>query len=185
MIRHLHLLVALAALAATAACGIEPERRAVVVEGAALPADEAPAEAADEEAPDATLVYLVSGDGLQAVQRARRPTVAAALAALLEGPRATEVAAGLRSAIPAGTTLLGATIVAGEIRVDLSEEFTTIVGEEHHLALAQVVFTATETGLVERVSIAIEGTVVPLSRADGQLSTGPVTKADYAPLAPR
>lgn len=178
------LAVPLLVLALAPACGIDAEPRAIAVDSAALPAEQTPAEAVEEEAPEASVVYLVVGERLQAVPRARRPTVAAALVALLEGPRDTEAAAGIRSAIPAGTELLGATITDGEIRIDLSEEFTTIVGEEHLLALAQLVYTATDAGDVDRVSIAIEGTAVPVSRADGQLSTGAVTPADYVRLAP-
>lgn len=184
MKRPLQHLVAALLLVLGAACGIDAEPRAVTVAGASLPPEQAPAEANEEEAPDPALVYLVNGERLQPVQRARRATVASAIASLLEGPRDTEARYGLRSAIPAGTQLLGTTIAGGEIQVDLSEEFTSVVGEEHLLALAQLVFTATETGLVDRVSIAIEGTVVPVSRADGQLSTGAVTTEDYAPLAP-
>lgn len=178
------LLVLLVGLAVTG-CGIEPQASPVVVDAAALPAERVAAEEDDPvPAPDPTLVYLVNGDRLQAVARSERDTVADALVALLEGPRDTETAFGLRSAIPAGTTLLGATIQGDEVRVDLSQEFTTIVGEEYLLALAQIVFTAVDAGPADAVTIAIEGQQVPIARADGQLSTGAVTPSDYGPLAP-
>ena len=168
-----------------AGCGIEPQARPVAVDGAALPAEQVAAEEDDPvPAPDPTLVYLVNGERLQPVARSERDTVAEALAALLEGPRDTETAFGLRSAIPAGTRLLGATVDGDEVRVDLSQEFTTIVGEEYLLALAQIVFTAVDAGPADAVTIAIEGQQVPIARADGQLSTGAVTPSDYRPLAP-
>jgi spore germination protein GerM len=135
-------------------------------------------------APDPTLVYLVNGERLQPVARSERDTVGEALEALLEGPRDTETAFGLRSAIPAGTRLLGATVQGDEVRVDLSQEFTTIAGEEYLLALAQIVFTAVDAGPADAVTIAIEGQQVPVARADGQLSTGAVTPSDYGTLAP-
>lgn len=177
------LLLVLCTLSASA-CGIDAQPSPTVIESAALPPEQAPAEAEEEDAPDATVVYLVNGERLQPVNRSHRTSVAAAVEALLEGPRDTELTLGLRSAIPAGTELLGSSIVGDEIRLDLSEDFTSIVGEEYLLALGQLVFTATATGLVERVSISIEGTPVPVSRADGQLSTGAVTQEDYAALAP-
>lgn len=177
-------LLAFVALLATG-CGIESQPDPVAVDGAALPAERVAAEDADPaSAPDATLVYLVNGDRLQPVSRSERDTVAGALTALLEGPRDTETAFGLRSAVPAGTRLLGATVQGGVARIDLSQEFTTIVGEEYLLALAQIVFTAVDTDSADAVTIAIEGQLVPVARADGQLSTGPVTRADYQPLAP-
>jgi hypothetical protein len=166
-------------------CGIEPQASPVAVDGAALPPEQVAAEEDDPvPAPDPTLVYLVNGDRLQPVPRSERDSVADALGALLEGPRDTETAFGLRSAIPAGTRLLGATVQGDEVQVDLSQEFTTIVGEEYLLALAQIVFTAVDAGPAGAVTIAIEGQQVPIAQADGQLSTGAVTPADYATLAP-
>jgi hypothetical protein len=168
-----------------AGCALEPEASPVAVDSAALPAEQVAAEDDDPDpAPDPTLIYLVNGDRMQPVARSARATVAGALVALLEGPRDTETAFGLRSAIPAGTRLLGTNVQGDVVRVDLSEEFTTIVGEEYLLALAQIVFTAVDVGPARAVTIAIEGEPVPLVRADGQLSTGAVTPADYGPLAP-
>lgn len=185
-VRDRGICVLLAVLAVVAAgCGIEPQASPVAVDSAALPAEQVAAEEDDPvPAPDPTLVYLVNGERLQPVARSERDTVTEALTALLEGPRDTETAFGLRSAIPAGTRLLGATLEDGEVRVDLSQEFTTIVGEEYLLALAQIVFTAVDAGPADAVTIAIEGQLVPIARADGQLSTGAVTPSDYAPLAP-
>lgn len=177
--------LAVAAALTAGACGIEPQERPVVVESAALPAEQVAAEENDPDpAPDPTLVYLVNGERLQPVQRSSAGTVGEALAALLAGPRDTETAFGLRSAIPAGTRLLGTSLDGDILQIDLSEEFTSIVGEEYLLALAQLVFTAVDAGPAEAVTIAIEGEQVPVARADGQLSTGAVGPLDYAPLAP-
>lgn len=167
----------------SAACGIRDQERPVALGDAGLPPETAPPEAQSDEV-EGTSLFLVEGDRLRQVQRPPQPDLASAMATLLEGPRETEATAGLRSAIPAGTRLLGSSIEGDEVRLDLSQEFTSIVGEQYILAVAQVVYTATEVTGVERVHIAIAGEPATLARADGQLTAGPVGREDYASLAP-
>jgi spore germination protein GerM len=167
---------------ALGACGIDGQRRAVAVEGAELPVEQAPAEAAGSA--DTLTLYLVGEGHLQAVTRPGQASSAGMVRSLLKGPRDTEADLGLRSAVPPGTTLLGATMVDGEARLDFSEEFTSIVGDEHLLALAQVVFTATEDPAVRAVRFSVEGEPVAVARADGQLTARAVDRADYSTLGP-
>jgi hypothetical protein len=82
----------------------------------------------------------------------------AALAAMLSGPNQAERAAGLQSAIPVGTRLLGLKIAAGTATVDLSSAFesgttATVMARR----LAQVVYTATQFPTVTSVRLKIAG----------------------------
>ena len=176
-------LASVVVLSIATACGQQVDDEATPLDAAELPSESVPAEpvaAADERA----FVYLVAGERLQAVPRPAQPSVTAVVQSLLEGPRATEVAAGLRSAIPAGTTLLGLSEDGGVTRVDLSNEFTGVVGEEHILALAQLVNTVVGATSADLVAISIDGVAVPVARDDGEITEGPVGPGDYDELAP-
>lgn len=87
------------------------------------------------------------------------PAVArGALEALLAGPNAAEKGAGMGSAIPAGTRLLGITIDKGLATVDVSKEFASGGGSlSMTTRVAQVVYTLTQFDTVERVTIRIDG----------------------------
>jgi spore germination protein GerM len=176
------LTLVLLVLGVLAGCGIPMDDAAVRVSGANLPPERAPAEATAKA--DVLTLYLVDGPILRAVARPEPGPLQARIRALLEGPRDTESADGLRSAIPPGTALNGASIVAGEAVVDFTDDFLTIVGEEHLLALAQVVFTATEVPGVVGVRFLVDGEAVPVARGDGQLAARPMTRDDYAAMAP-
>jgi spore germination protein GerM len=159
------------------------EDNAVPLDAAQLPSESVPAEpgaTADERA----FVYLVSGERLQAVPRPAQPSLRAVVEVLLEGPRETEAETGLRSAVPAGTALLGMTDDNGVIRVDLSAEFKGVIGEEHLLALAQLVYTVAGASSADLVAISIEGVSVPVARDDGEITDDPVGPGDYDELAP-
>lgn len=176
---------ALATVALTG-CGIPAEDGPVALDSAKLPPEPVPAEAQDDAADpeaDAAVVYLVAGGALQPVSRPTSPTVTAAVRALLEGPRDTETTLGLRTAIPAGTRLLGTSVVGDTIRLDLSDEFTGVEGAEHLLALAQLVYTATEPTPLAGVAISIEGDPVAVAAPDGHLITRPVVRDDYRTIA--
>lgn len=165
------------------ACGIGIEHEPVTLEGSRLPIDAVPDEP-DAGTDGGSLVYLVAGDRLQPVPRSKQPSVLATIDVLLDGPRAAEVEAGLRSAIPAGTTVLAVRREGGVTRVDLSESFTTIVGEEALLALAQLVFTVSAAAATssDGVAFSIEGEPVPVALEDGEVTSEPVRPEDYDDL---
>ncbi len=106
-----------------------------------------------------------------------QPAVARlALTALLRGPTPREGRAGLESALPQRTTLRGINLANGVATVDLSRDISGTSGEDElRLALAQVVYTATQFPSVKAVQIEIEGR-----------STGPRprTRRTYASLLP-
>jgi germination protein M len=88
----------------------------------------------------------------------------AAVEQLLAGPTSTDRAAGLTTAIPAGTRLERLSIDAGTATADFSRELSPA-------AAAQVVYTLTQFPNVRRVSV--DG-AAPLGRADLEELTPPI-----------
>src|SRR6266576_4042299 len=82
----------------------------------------------------------------------------AALDRMLAGPSAAEYAAGLRSRIPATTTVHGVRISAGIATVDLSSSFESAASPPAMpLRIAQVVYTLTQFPAVTGVRFEING----------------------------
>jgi hypothetical protein len=106
-------------------------------------------------------VYLLHGEQVRPARRqvAATPRIgAAALGALLSGPTDAERAAGLRSAIPAGTSLLSVAIADGRATVDLTRDFVSGGNPASLRArLAQVVFTLTRFPTVRSVAFELDG----------------------------
>ena len=107
----------------------------------------------------------------------------AALDRMLAGPSAAENAAGLRTQIPAGTTLHGLRISAGIATADLSSSFESAASPSAMpLRIAQVVYTLTQFPTVTGVRFAIDGqgkTVV-----GGLPVQSPQTRAMYGGYLP-
>lgn len=105
---------------------------------------------------------------------------------LLKGPTQLESDAGLTTAIPSGTTLLGVELddAAKLATVDLSSAFAPNGQEVDVASLAQVVFTLTQFPQIERVAISVEGAPLPLHDADGIALSGPAARTDYDHLTP-
>ena len=102
----------------------------------------------------------------------------AALDRLLTGPSAAEYAAGLRSQIPAGTTLHGVRISAGIATADLSSSFGSAASPSAMpLRIAQVVYTLTQFPTVTGVRFAIDGQGVTV--VGGVPVQSPQTRAMY------
>jgi hypothetical protein len=106
-----------------------------------------------------------------------------ALDRLLTGPSVAENAAGLRTQIPAGTTLRGLRISAGVATADLSSSFESAASPSAMpLRIAQVVYTLTQFPTVTGVRFAIDGqgkTVV-----GGVPVQSPQTRAMYGGYLP-
>jgi hypothetical protein len=102
----------------------------------------------------------------------------AALDRLLTGPSAAEGAAGLRSQIPAGTTLRGLRISAGIATADLSSSFESAASPSAMpLRLGQVVYTLTQFPTVTGVRFSINGQAKTL--IGGVPVQSPQTRAMY------
>ena len=107
----------------------------------------------------------------------------AALDRLLTGPSAAENAAGLRSQIPAGTTLRGVRISAGIATADLSSSFESAASPSAMpLRIAQVVYTLTQFPTVTGVRFAINGQGVTV--VGGVPVQSPQTRAMYGGYLP-
>jgi hypothetical protein len=81
------------------------------------------------------------------------------LNALLSGPSEEEKAAGVRTLIPEGTKILGATMNGSTAQINLSEDFrfNPYSQEGYMWSLRQMVWTATEFPTVQQVQLLIEG----------------------------
>ena len=104
------------------------------------------------------------------------------ISALLVGTQGTENQAGYGTAIPEGTELLGASLDGETLSLDLSEELNAVQGERQMIAIAQMVFTATELAGIDGVRFQIEGESVEVPKGDGTLTSSPVRRADYPDL---
>ncbi len=133
-------------------------------------------------------VYLVnSANGRLVPEPTSVPypaTLAALTKALLAGPTTAESAAGIQTAIPSQTTVSGVTTLDGIATVDLSAAFAESVGPELITAAAQVVYTVTSVTAVTGVSFEISGKPVSVPMANGTITVQPVTRSDFASVAP-
>ena len=110
----------------------------------------------------------------------------AAMAALIAGPTADDATArGITSALPAGSRLLGLSIVDRVATVDLSSEFESGGGSMSiFVRLGQVVFTLTQFPTIGSVVFEIEGRPVPVFSSEGIVLDRPVGRDDFEDQLP-
>lgn len=77
--------------------------------------------------------------------------------ALLDGPNVGELNAGLASALPPELSLNSARLTGLTMNVDVSDDILELGGNELRLAVAQIVFTASEIDGVRTVRIRVDG----------------------------
>jgi hypothetical protein len=108
-----------------------------------------------------------------------------ALESLLAGPSEVERAAGVFTAVPEGTELLGLDIDDGIATVNLSSQYEQGSGSHaEFLRLAQVVYTITQFETVQGVNFQIEGKPVEMFGGHGILLDRPMTRRDYRDYLP-
>lgn len=131
-------------------------------------------------------IYLVAADRLQPVDRLvpTPPTVEKVVRRLLSGPSDAEARRGLRTAVPAGTTILSAPVASAIATIDLSGAFVRGTGPEQIIALAQIVFTATSLPGVVGVRFTLEGRPTEVPAGDGTLTQAPLGRANFASYGP-
>jgi spore germination protein GerM len=131
-------------------------------------------------------IYLVAADHLVPVERLipTPSTVEKVVRRLLTGPSDTEVRNGLRTAVPAGTSILSAPVVSGIVTIDLSGAFVRGTGPEQIIALAQLVYTATALTGVVGVRFTLEGKPTDVPAGDGTLTKAPLGRANFASYGP-
>lgn len=116
------------------------------------------------------------------VGRPARPS--AVLVALGKGPTGPEAAESLRSPVSAAAPASVVSFDGAVITVRVTTSFTNLTGEDQVAAAAQLVYTLTALPGIQAVSVQIGDHAARMPMADGRLSRGPLTRTDYASLAP-
>lgn len=106
------------------------------------------------------------------------------LGALMEGPTAAESATGIQTFLTGNRSDVSASTSNGIATVDFTANPATLVGPNQVLAIAQVVFTATQQTGVAGVLFQIAGKPIEVPTSSGAQVPGPVTRNDYATVAP-
>lgn len=178
-------LVALSAVVVLAGCGVTPEESARPVE----PPRGQPAwqsQTSPPEEPGAVLerLYLVRGDEIVPTVRhvPSEPTPDELMEDLLAGPTQAERRAGMTSALLGDDIITGVQVVGTNAVVEIAAGLGDTSRNDQVLALGQIVCTLTEHQLITGVSFIGDGEAVAVPVADGSLSTGPLTSADYMAL---
>ncbi|MGH9040077.1 MAG: GerMN domain-containing protein [Acidimicrobiia bacterium] len=136
-------------------------------------------------------VYLLGGgvgaERLVPVDRVVQApaTVERVMSQLTLEPTREEKARGLRNAVLPGTVINSVLIESNIAIVDLAEGPISVGGvDEQILALAQMVYSATELREIGAVRFTVEGVRAGIPDASGVQSTAPVGRAAYATYAP-
>jgi hypothetical protein len=133
-------------------------------------------------------LYFLRGEELGVAERRVPQTTmpaTAAVKALLAGPTAEDRAAGLGSAVPEGTRLLGLTIVGTAARVDLSGRFASGGGTLSMTArVAQVVYTLTQFRTVRSVEFLLDGSPVDALGGEGIVLADGQRRSDWSSFEP-
>jgi spore germination protein GerM len=190
------LVLCLSMAGALAGCGLPSDSAP-----RALPAGEVPAEllAIDPITSTSTVpvgtstrvrIYLVGGGGasdrLVPVERSVQspPTVERVLSALISGPDRVEAGRGLRSAILPGTIVNSVLVESNIAIVDLVKSPIAANTTDIILAIAQMVYSATELQGVGGVRFTLDGERAKVPTGSGIQSEAPVGRAAYATYAP-
>lgn len=134
-------------------------------------------------------IYMVNNvtDHLQPVTREVPPQtkLTGLLGALLDGPTSRETAENLVSFLSASPGDVQASVASnGVATLDFAVNPVEVIGPSQALAIAQVVFTATEQPGVTGVLFEISGEPINVPAGDGQLVGNPVNRSSYGPQAP-
>lgn len=186
--------LSLALSPAALSCGVPtggpPEPIASAEVPSALAAPSRPPAPMTSVAPqlDQPRIYLVDADGVL-VPRGRETTgttLAARLddllAGLAEGPTAGERSEELSTALPPGMRLSVAEIDGDTVTIELAGSGDAPSGEASRRAVGQIVLTATSLEGVTGVLLSRDGAPVEAPLPSGELTSAPLTAADYAAL---
>ena len=187
------LAVALAGAALVAGCGVQgdgaprnlsPE----VVPQELLAPSASVAQPAEPESGAVATVYLVDNrERLRPVPRMPGSPllIVNVLDSLLRGATDEEADEGLRSEVPAGTTVNGIDRLDRDvIAIDLSEEFAETTADGELLAQAQIVYTVSELANVRGVLFLVDGRPREGADDDAKLTSSPLTVDDFEDFAP-
>ena len=140
-----------------------------------------------------TIVYFVASEAehfrLERVGRVSRATddasrAQAALDALIAGPSEEEKAGGLFSNVPPETQVLGIELEGSTLSADFSQDLTQGGGSADLVGrLNQILYTLSQPGSVEAVSVLIEGRPVSVFGSAGVLVPQPFERvSDELPI---
>lgn len=98
----------------------------------------------------------------------------------------TQLAGGLNTSIDTDTRLIDVEgpSSSGLVTLDVSGELATTIRERLRLALAQIVYTATAVPGVRSVRFKVDGELTDVPDETGAATSRPLTRADFAKLAP-
>jgi hypothetical protein len=182
--RRLAVAAALVMLAPVAGCGVpvDAEPRVVEPPNGAHPA----LSAAAPNRPGAVSerLCLVRNELLSAVARSMQQTASldTHLRLLLDGPTEAEQDAGFTSALTGTTPTQTVSQARGIVTVEIGDRPEDTGRSDEVLGFGQIVCTLTTRPDVAAVAFTQDGRPLGVPRADGSLSPGPLTAADYADL---
>ncbi len=136
-------------------------------------------------------VYFLRGEKLAAATRdvsltGPQPRIISDAWGLVAGPTAAERAAGLSTAIPAGTVVHNVSVRGSVATIDLSSEFASGGGSlSMKERVAQVVFTLTGLPDIDIVSFSIDGKHIDSIGGEGLLLEPLPTRNTFAPFLPQ
>ncbi|HUP87660.1 MAG TPA: GerMN domain-containing protein [Acidimicrobiales bacterium] len=190
--KRLGLVVALGAVF-VAACGVQGDPAPRDISAGRIPYDlleDAPTTTTSAPTPsvprEPVLVYFVKNDRMIAkVRQVNAPaSVPKALTALLFGVQEDEVGEGVRSAIDATAAVQARAVdPPGTYLVDLSPEFAKGPPAEQVLALAQIVYTATQLPNVTAVRFTLDGVPIEVPTLESGTTPDPVGRDAFAAFA--
>lgn len=192
MTRHRFMITALICAGALLAsgCGVPSDGSPRPVADDDLPASlrsAPPTSTTPAQTPDETAsVYLIRGDSLVRVDDVSSGSdLEAMLDVLQRGPTAAQAKAGNRSAFTDLDLIRGSEVEGSTAVIDLEPAFADVSHQDQILGLGQLVLTATDRPGVKAVRITVAGEETEVPAGDGTLTSGTLTRADYASFVRR
>ncbi len=189
-VRSLVLLPVLVALVSLSACGVPKHNSATETDPTDVPFglldENSGVDPRNQLGSRDVVVFLAKNNRLVRAPRKLAPpvTLERLLDVLAQGPTRAEVADGTRSALPDDETFESVELIGGTAFVDLTGPFTQLSANDQVLALAQIVWTLTARPGVGLVQFTRQETAIEIPRADGSLTSSPVSRDEYQPQAP-
>jgi hypothetical protein len=177
-VRQCFRIVLLLVVALAAGCGLAPQHEPERVP--ASPVDESALRA--PQSTGVVQIYLVRGERLVAVPRTGL-SVSDAIVALVAGPTSLDGEAGLGSALLADLVEPAVAQDSDSVTVSVMPGFTALSDREQYLALAQLVWTATDVCCPTQVRVQLGARPLSLLTDNGPVQR-PVRRDDYRAVAP-
>jgi spore germination protein GerM len=192
--RRLRATTVAAGLALISACGVPTGGAPTTIAasdvpyGLAAPTTATPASPSVDPEADPSRIFLVAGDDALVPRprdtdgSSRRENLEDLLAALATGPSGAERDEQLSTALPPEVRLTVVELSAGTATVDIVAPAEAPSGWASRRAVAQIVLTATSVPGIEAVRLTLDGSRVEAPLPSGELTSDPLTAADYDAL---